>query len=114
MKEDSIDIFTPPFIRESTKRVPWVPEVFLTCGHYKDLTEIGNRARKVSGTQGTNRATKHIKGGISYIPWCFTVNFCLLFVVERAFEGFEGDYLIDNVKCFQSHFTHYCSRLRPC
>ena len=57
--------------------VPWVPEVFLACGgnfrcwpkagtssavgrsreknagHYKDLTETGNRARKVSGTQGT-------------------------------------------------------------
>ena len=58
--------------------VPWVPEVFLACcgnfrcwpkadtssvvgrsherrrraGHYKDLTETGNRARKVSGTQG--------------------------------------------------------------
>ena len=23
--------------------------------HYKDLTETGNRARKVSGTQGTQR-----------------------------------------------------------
>ena len=23
-------------------------------GHYKDLTETGNRARKVSGTQGTH------------------------------------------------------------
>ena len=58
--------------------LPWVPEVFLACGgnfrcwpkadtssavgrsreknaflHYKDLTETGNRARKVSGTQGT-------------------------------------------------------------
>ena len=54
--------------------VPWVPEVFLACGgnfrcwpkadtssavgrsherrHYKDLTETGNRTRKVSGTQG--------------------------------------------------------------
>ena len=32
--------------------------------------------------------TKHSpKGGISYIPWCFAANFCLLFVVERAFEG---------------------------
>ena len=60
-------------------RVPWVPEVFLACGgkfrcwpkadtssavgrsreknagHYKDLTETGNRARKVSGTQGRGR-----------------------------------------------------------
>ena len=38
--------------------LPWVPEVFLACGgnfragHYKDLTETGNRARKVSGTRG--------------------------------------------------------------
>ena len=37
--------------------VPWVPEVFPACGrnfrcwpgHYKDLTETGNRDRKVSG-----------------------------------------------------------------
>ena len=45
-----------------TALLPWVPEVFLACsrsherrsaGHYKDLTETGNRARKVSGTQGT-------------------------------------------------------------
>ena len=28
------------------------PEAF-RAGHYKDLTETGNRARKVSGTQGT-------------------------------------------------------------
>ena len=46
--------------------LPWVPEVFLTCrgnlrcwpkaeaaGHYKDLTETGNRTRKVSGTPGS-------------------------------------------------------------
>ena len=44
-----------------TDKVPWVPEVFLACGgkfragHYKDLTETGNRARKVSGTQGTDK-----------------------------------------------------------
>ena len=25
------------------------------AGHYKDLTETGNRARKVSGTQGSDR-----------------------------------------------------------
>ena len=47
-------------------RLPWVPEVFLACGgnfrcragHYKDLTETGNRARKVSGTQGSVRSIK--------------------------------------------------------
>ena len=47
-------------------RIPWVPEVFLACGgnfrcrskgHYKDLTETGNRARKVSGTQGRLRTS---------------------------------------------------------
>ena len=63
--------------------LPWVPEVFLACGgnlrcwpkadtssavgrsreknagHYKDLTEIGNRARKVSGTQGIFAPKSH-------------------------------------------------------
>ena len=62
--------------------LPWVPEVFLACGgifgvgrrtkpreklfragHYKDLTETGNRAKKVSGTLGrvaglADRATR--------------------------------------------------------
>ena len=28
---------------------------FSRAGHYKDLTETGNRARKVSGTQGRFR-----------------------------------------------------------
>ena len=28
-----------------------------SAGHYKGLTEIGNRARKVSGTQGKTDAT---------------------------------------------------------
>ena len=32
------------------------------------------------------------KGGISHIPWCFAATFCLLSAVERAFEGFEGDF----------------------
>ena len=63
--------------------IPWVPEVFLVycgnfrcwpkadtsspraaksrektyrAGHYKDLTETGNCARKVSGTQGNNNS----------------------------------------------------------
>ena len=31
------------------------PEAF-RGGHYEDLTETGNRARKVSGTQGTRNA----------------------------------------------------------
>ena len=59
--------------------LPWVPEVSLACGgnfrcwpkadtssalgrsragHYKDLTETGNRARKVSGTQGSISKTQ--------------------------------------------------------
>ena len=45
--------------------LPWVPEVFLACGgnfrcwpKADTLTETGNRARKVSGTQGNlNRET---------------------------------------------------------
>ena len=68
--------------------LPWVPEVFLACGgnfrcwpktdtssavgrshdwrsgHYRDLTETGNRARKVSGTQGNFRCT--IEGNRSF------------------------------------------------
>ena len=28
------------------------------AGHYKDLTETGNRARKVSGTQGNKLASQ--------------------------------------------------------
>ena len=31
---------------------------FFRAGHYKDLTETGNRARKVSGTQGNQRDTR--------------------------------------------------------
>ena len=34
--------------RRTTRLRPW-------AGHYKDLTETGNRARKVSGTQGKER-----------------------------------------------------------
>ena len=62
--------------------VPWVPEVFPACGgnfqclpkaeaaraesrafragHCKDLTETGNRARKVSGTRGRVEALPHL------------------------------------------------------
>ena len=31
------------------------------AGHYKDLTETGNRARKVSGTQGRSYRAKEVK-----------------------------------------------------
>ena len=64
--------------------LPWVTEVFLACGgnfrcwpkaeatsgeafragHYKDLTETGNRARKVSGTQG--RSDMQFRGKLEY------------------------------------------------
>ena len=57
--------------------LPWVPDVFPTAGifgvgrrpthlrqqatgHYKDLTETGNRARKVSGTQGNVAFTSFV------------------------------------------------------
>ena len=33
-------------------------------GHYKDLTETGNRARKVSGTQG--RSDMQFRGKLEY------------------------------------------------
>ena len=55
--------------------VPWVPKVFLACGgnfrcwpkaeatsgEAKDLTETGNRARKVSGTQGNTSVVEKKK-----------------------------------------------------
>ena len=57
--------------------LPWVPEVFPACGeaasHYKDSTETGNRARKVSGTQG--RSDLQFRGKLEYFvvlmkgPW---------------------------------------------
>ena len=39
------------FGRRPKPREKLAPEAF-RAGHYKDLTETGNRARKVSGTQG--------------------------------------------------------------
>ena len=70
----------------SCRRLARVPEVFLACGgnfsvlaegrhilghrlnpraagHYKDLTETGNRARKVSGTQGRREHKSRAGGG---------------------------------------------------
>ena len=65
--------------------LPWVPEVFLACGgnfrcwpkadtssavgagHYKYLTETGNRARKISGTQGKFEPSKVTI--IRYVTW---------------------------------------------
>ena len=49
---------------EPTKRVPFtaepeIPEILTKWKTpYKDLTETGNRARKVSGTQGRDRGDK--------------------------------------------------------
>ena len=34
------------------------PRAAFRAGHYKDLTETGNRARKVSGTQGSYYSVK--------------------------------------------------------
>ena len=48
------------------------------AGHYKDLTETGNRARKVSGTQGS---PVHTKPGIFE-----TANFVLQIRVDRALK----------------------------
>jgi len=62
--------------------LPWVPEVFLACsgnflcwpkadtssavGHYKNLTETGNRTRKVSDTQSKNHRKR--KWNVFYLP----------------------------------------------
>ena len=54
--------------------VPWVPDVFLACGgNFRCWPkaeamsgETGNRARKVSGTQGATLET-------SSVQWGFTV-----------------------------------------
>ena len=45
------------------------PENF-RAGHYKDLTETGNRARKVSGTQGSPRwaSIENSVGEFSMVP----------------------------------------------
>ena len=79
--------------RRIAVKLPWVPEVFLACGgnfrcvgrrpkpraakpgHYKDLTETGNRDRKVSGTQGTVKP-KYWANLFKYI--FFVLFFCLL------------------------------------
>ena len=37
------------------------------AGHYKDLTETGNRARKVSGTQGRKPSTPERFMGYNFI-----------------------------------------------
>ena len=88
----------------SCRRLARVPEVFLACGgnfsvlaegrhifghrpkpraagHYKDLTETGNRARKVSGTQGSrehkSRNTREHKGG-GVLPYMAYTGKCRL------------------------------------
>ena len=42
-------------------------ETHFRAGHYKDLTETGNRARKVSGTQGTFLIQRPFKTVINYV-----------------------------------------------
>ena len=37
------------------------------AGHYKDLTETGNRARKVSGTQGMYVLNLTLNSGLKFI-----------------------------------------------
>ena len=51
------------------------------AGHYKDLTETGNRARKVSGTQGNlkQKGDKSVKA----VP--------CLFIFFLQFEGYIKD-----------------------
>ena len=54
------------------------------AGHYKDLTETGNRARKVSGTQGTYR---------SYRPKIPNQNFRNFFINDKQ-PVFQGSLLV--------------------
>ena len=79
------------FLTTDERYVPWVPEVFLACGgnfrcwpkadtssavdrsherrsagHYKNLTETGNGARKVSGTQGKRYVVHKTKESTNY------------------------------------------------
>ena len=85
MKTLSVLVWT-----EGLNALPWVPEVFLACGgnllcrpsadtssavgpsragHYKDLTETGNRARKVSGTQGINASNYMAFSNENALTW---------------------------------------------
>ena len=78
-------------------QLPWVPEVFLACGgnfrcrpksntasavgrrreknvgHFQDLTETGNRARKVYGTQGTSQPF------VQNNAWHPTTKICIMY-----------------------------------
>ena len=46
---------------------PSANQINTRAGHYKDLTETGNRARKVSGSQGTVSLTRRNFGPESAI-----------------------------------------------
>ena len=48
------------------------------AGHYKDLTETGNRARKVSGTQGTTAA---LRRSLKFVNSLFVCLFLFSFIV---------------------------------
>ena len=65
------------------------PEAF-RAGHYKDLTETGNRARKVSGTQGSSQS---VVKNIGLKNWKTASNACLRheFLALELKEAFKNE-----------------------
>ena len=61
------------------------------AGHYKDLTETGNRARKVSGTQGKVSSAIKQNELLTFFP---TVNLSLSFIYQscRLFVKRDSDW----------------------
>ena len=102
--------------------IPWAPEVFLVCGgnfrcwpktdtssapssragHYKDLTETENRARKVSGTQGSwcPAAKRKRKGFVNIV----NTNTFLFIPVKKLSESYaymdSHDATFEYSKCY--------------
>ena len=57
------------------------------AGHYKDLTETGNRARKVSGTQGNKLYNKQVNG--KHIYSVYTIRVYVRFPFSPKFRKFR-------------------------
>ena len=97
-------------ISYASLHVPWVPEVILACGrnfrcwpkadtssavgrsragHYKDLTETGNRARKVSGTRGTLHVARPARNTcISSFCRSFTCHSEYIYLIKLVYSQF--------------------------
>ena len=97
-----------------TLQLPWVPGFFLACGgnfwcwqkaeaacrvgHYEDLTETGNRARKVSGTQGTLQWTQN-DFWVNKLQLFFL--FCILF--REEYDKFGMRKTVEGVLIVHEH-----------